>query len=286
VEDLDLLIEELGAALAAPDLPRHRRNEPGLDKKWKAGDIAAQIPKEKLEAAAKEVGVSVGLLRSYADVARAFPESERTVRAAWTVYREVRVLQPEQRKIVLRDGLTLRKARIAVGKGPMDRPKKERESDEERAWFVIDELQEPKVRAIVEQEVQATGVDRKARKAAKTTLDEIAAQRKFIEGELRKAAKEGTPDRKYWEASRELVVAEHYIYSLARLHSQYVEAMDETQWSDIVEKLRHVAVSAEHVARRVEGLVTGDFIEGDEVSDALELTPGRADIADAEIIGE
>jgi hypothetical protein len=290
-EDLDQLVEALGAVLAAPDLPRLTRNEPGLDKKWAAGDLAARIPKSQLDEVARRIGLGVGQLRSYAEVARAYPPKERTVKAAWTIYREVRILSPEKRKEVLQDGLTLRRARIALGKGPMDRPKKERESDEDRAWFILEELQEPRVKAIVEREIASANVDRKARRAAKTTLDEIAAQKRFIENELRKVAKEGTPDRQYWLASKELVGAEQYIYSVARLHQQHGDAMDEERWADIVKKLRHVADSAQDVADRIEGLAAGDFIDAEEVSEYLELPSGNggdfdAEIVDAEIIGD
>jgi hypothetical protein len=58
---------------------------------------------------------------------------------------------------------------------------------------------------------------RKARKAMKTTSDEIAVRRKFIDAELRKQAREGAPERRDREASRELVDAERFLYSVARL---------------------------------------------------------------------
>lgn len=59
-EGLDQLVEELGAALAAPDLPRLQRNQPGLDKKWRAGDIARRIPPSQIETVAAKVGIDVG----------------------------------------------------------------------------------------------------------------------------------------------------------------------------------------------------------------------------------
>jgi hypothetical protein len=284
-EDLDHLVEELGAALAAPDLPRLQRNEPGLDKKWRAGDIARQIPPAQLDLVASKVGISLGLLRSYADVARAYPPEDRTVKAAWTVYREVRIVPPEERRAVLRDGMTLRQARIAVGKGPMDRPKKEQQSDEERAWFVLEELQEPAIKEIVEREIKDSTLARRTRKAAKTALDEIAAAKKFIEAELRKQQKEGTPDRQFLTSSKALIEAEQYIYSVARLHDRHADAMTPERWSEIVVKLRNLSASAEDVARGVEGLGAGNFVEGEEVSEFFELTAGD-DIVDAEIVGE
>jgi hypothetical protein len=286
VSDFDDWVEELGAVLAAPDLPRLQRNEPGLDKKWKAGDIAAGIPKDMLEKVADKVGVSVGLLRSYADVARAFPPQERTVRAAWTIYREVRALPPEQRKIVLRDGLTLRRARMAVGKGAMDRPRKERQSDEQRAWFILDELGVPGIRAIVEREMASSALDRKTRRAAKSSLDDIAARRKLIDGELRKRAREGSPDRQYWTARKELNDAERFIYSVGRLHDQHVDALADDQWREAVELLRNLAASALDVARQIQGVASGDYIDGEEVPEFLALTAGSEEIIDAEIIGD
>jgi hypothetical protein len=286
MEDIDRLVEELGAVLAAPDLPRHRRNEPGLDKKWKAGDLAAQIPKAQLEQVADKVGISLNQLRSYAEVARAYPPEERTVKAAWTIYREVRILPSEQRREVLKDGLTLRRARIAIGKGPMDQPRRERQSDEARAWAVIDELQEPHIRALVMQEMESSTADRKARKAARTTLDEIAARRKLIDAELRKQAQEPTPDRKYWQASKELTEAARFVYAVARLHERHRDSMTEERWADIVVTLRNLVDSAGDVADRIEGIGNGEFIEAEAVNDLLQLPAGTADIEEAEVIGD
>jgi hypothetical protein len=285
-EGLDSLVEELGAALAAPDLPRLERNQPGLDKKWKAGDIALRVPPSQMELVAAKVGVSLGQLRSYADVARAYPPSERTVKAAWTIYREVRSASPDDRMRILCDGLTLRQARIAVGKGPMDRPKKERETDEERAWFVLEELQQPGIKAIVEREVRDATVARRTRKAAKTALDEIVAAKKFIDAELRKQQKQGTPEHQYLTHSKALIEAEQHIYSVARLHDRHAGAMTEGRWTDIVMKLRNVSASAEDVAREVEGSAPVDFIEGEEVLAVLELPPGDRGIIDAQVVGD
>jgi hypothetical protein len=277
-EDLDQLVEELGAVLAAPDLPRLQRTNPGADKKWKAGDIAARMSRAMLDAVAERlsgrVEVTGAQLRSYADVAAAYPPEERTVQAAWTVYRELRDVPRDRRREILHDGLKLRPAREAIGKGPMDRVKKERESDEVRAWFVIDELQEPGVRAIVEKEMRDNAADRKARRAVKTALDEIAAEKKRIETQLKKLAKEGTPERQFWETSKNLTEAERFIYSVARLHDRHGDAMEPERWADIAEKLRHVATSAEDVAARVEGPSYDDVIEAEVLPDFLELSAG------------
>lgn len=284
MSDIDRWVEELGAALAAPDLPRLQRNEPGLDKKWRAGDIAAQIPKDRLEEVANRVAFPLGQLRSYADVARAYPPEERTVRAAWTIYREVRIVPPERRREILHDGLTLRQARIAVGKGRMDRPKREKDDPEERAWDIIDDLQNPEVRAIVEREMTASKVDRKARKTAKSTLDEIRDRGKFIEAEMRKHATGPTPSKQYWEASKELNQAARYAYTVARLHALHREVMSEEQWTDIVAVLRSLSDSMEDVADTIEGLAADDFVEGEDVAEFLELEAG--DIVDAEVVGD
>jgi hypothetical protein len=93
----------------------------------------------------------------------------------------------------------------------------------------------------------------------KTTSDEIAARRKFIDAELRKQAREGAPERRYWEASRELVDAERFIYSVARLHEQHADAMSSGAGRARSEAW-HLADSAHEVVRRIEGLTEGDYI--------------------------
>jgi uncharacterized protein Yka (UPF0111/DUF47 family) len=168
----------------------------------------------------------------------------------------------------------------------MDQPKRERQSIEERAWAVVEELAEPRVRELVMREMESSSADRKARKAAKSTLDEIAARRKFIEAELRKQAQEPTPDRKYWQASKELTEAARFVYTLASLHDQHRDTMTDERWTDIVETLRNLVDSAADVADRIEGLASGDFIDADVVSDLLELDAGMLIIEDAEVIGD
>jgi len=286
VDEVERWVTELGAVLAAPDLPRLRRNEPGLDKKWRAGDIARTIPKRYVDEVAKRVGIASSLLNSYAEVARAYPPEERTVRTAWTIYRELRLLPPAERRIHLKDGVTLRQARLAIGKGPMDQPKRERQSDDERAWAIIEELQVPRIRQLVEDYMRMSSTDRKARKAAKTTLDEIAARKKFIEAELRKQAREPTPDSQYWMASKELTDASRFVYSVARLHDRHADAFTEERWTDLTQTLRNLADSAQDVADRIEGLVGSEFMDVEEVSELLELGSGSADFQDLEIIGD
>jgi hypothetical protein len=284
--DVTQWVEELGAVLAAPDLPRLQRNEPGLDKKWKAGDIAATIPPHRLEAVAEKVGITTGLLKSYRDVAMAFPPEERSVKAAWTVYREVRHVERPARDEILRDGLTLRAARLAVGKGPMDQPKRERQSIEERAWAVVAELQEPRVRELVMREMEGSAADRKARKAAKTTMDEISARKKFIETELRKERNKPTPYFQFLKASKQLAEAQTFVYSVGQLHEQHEDVMEEERWQEIAQTLRDLATAAADVADRVAGIDYGDYIDGEEVYDGFELGPGSSDIVDAEIVDE
>ena len=80
-------------------------------------------------------------------------------------------------------------------------------------------------------------------------------------------------------------MGEHYIYSVARLHDQHANAMTPDRWQDIVVKLRNGGASAEDVARRVEGLGAGEFVDGEEEPEFLELSAGD-DIVDAEIVGE
>lgn len=282
----ETLVEELGAALAAPDLPRLRRNEPGADKKWLAGDIGKQLPSSRLEEAAQHVGISLGLLRSYVDVARAYPPESRTIKAAWTIYREVRILPPEQRQMVLRDGLTLRAARIAIGKGPMDRPKRENEPIDKRVQAVIEELADPEVQALVMEEMASSGARRKARKAARSTVDEIAAERKFIEAELRKQKQKPTPDHQFLLAKKELTEAARLVYSVAQLYDRHRDYMAQERWEDIVKTLRDVTSASQDVADQIEGIQAGDFIDGDAVDEFLALGAGVLEIEDAEIIGE
>src|SRR4051812_26110885 len=100
MSDLDRCVEELGAVLTAPDLPRSRRTEPGADKKWQAGDILMRLTKAEIDAVAEKLEVSATILRSYAEVSRAFPPDARTTRMAWTTYRELRHLPVDQRPLI------------------------------------------------------------------------------------------------------------------------------------------------------------------------------------------
>jgi hypothetical protein len=281
------VIERLGAVLSAPNPPRYA--PPSADKKWAAGDIAATIPVPDLPRVAERlqergVTITAGVLKSYAQVARAYPSHQRNVRAAWAVYREARDVPPEQRSSVLWDGQTLRGVRLALGKGPMDQPRRERQPVEDRAFAVTQELQDPQVRELVMREMNSSAADRKARRAAKTTLDEIAARQKLIDAELRKRKQEGTPESQFWRASKELNNAAKFIYSVARLYSRHPDAMEEYRWKELVEILRSVTNAAADAADRLEGSSDDEFIEGEALDNMFELDAGE--IVDAEIVDD
>lgn len=289
--ELDDLVEQLGAVLSAPDVPLRKRTDWARDKKWQAGDIAKAIPASKFDDVVRRLeergtDITAGLLRSYAEVAKAYPPADRTVKAAWTVYREARILPPDQRPTVLRDGQTLRGVRMELGKGPMDQRKFKRQPIERRAWNIVEELQDEQVRELVMREINSSSADRKARRAARSTLDELAAQKKLIDAELRKRAREPSAERQYWQASKELLEAARFVYSIARLHSLHPDALDESRWKDITETLRDLGDSSHDVADKIQGLGGDDVIEGEDLDDLLELAAGDDEIEDAEIIGD
>lgn len=291
MDNFDQLVGELGAALDAPDLPRLLRSEPGADRKWRAGDIAARFPSNRLQEVATRLDVPLSQLRSYAEVARSYPVRDRTVRAAWTVYRELKDTPEGERQRILRDGLTLRDARVAIGKGPMDQPKFSRLSVSTQAERIIQGLANPDVFSIVRDFIQTA--DRETKRNARSVLEPIERMKKAFDAEARKQQREPTIHRQYIESSKRIVDAARFAYSIARLHARNPEAMSDEQWKQLAEHLRDFGESAQDVADRLEGKVSEEGIEYVDTDEVLELTSTSSDltvlddeVVEAEIIDD
>jgi hypothetical protein len=87
------------------------------DLKWRWGDLAVEVPVEALRKFAIELEVDYDALRSYRNVAAAWPPDRRVANTSWTVHRELLTADNQH---AIRPNMTLREARAAIGRTPID----------------------------------------------------------------------------------------------------------------------------------------------------------------------
>lgn len=185
---------ELGRALLSA--PRLSRTEAAIagpaDTKFKLGDLLQSIPTTERERFAREIGLAVSEARSYAAVAEAWPTDTRCA-ASWTAHRELK--DHPRRFELITPAMSMRKAREAAGKKPIDQKPIEDLSLDERAEMIVNLLKNKKLNEAAAKLVKEQGEARRVQRLVNAAEDSRSAEYKDALAALNRARRMKHPDQ-------------------------------------------------------------------------------------------
>lgn len=237
-------VESGRAIMAAPRLSRSQRVSLGPeDEKFALGDLMHDVEDGQLEglAAAIDSNLTASTLKSYREVARAWPTAHR-VAASWTVHRTLKNL--ENRFEVIRPGMTLREAVVATGKNPADTEHPSRWSIERRVPFIITQLLDTAISKAVRKELDGRKGARAAKTAAKMIDEERSAEYRDALRELRDKRDAKHPDRAAYEAIFKLREEREYVRAVGKASSDEMSFLPPHLRPDIIAAIRDLVVTA------------------------------------------
>jgi hypothetical protein len=222
------------------------------DEKFPLGDLLLAVDDlddEHLKVIAKEIGYGLtgGTLKSYREVARAWPPETR-VDASWTTHRTLAKL--DNRLELIKPGMTLRQAQQAAGKRTSDVKHPSRWPFDERVEFIITQLQDNATNEAVRERVDGRKKARAARAAARAVQEERSAEYRDALRELREANNAKHPERAVLDAIFKLRDAREYVRAVGKASTDEQSFVPEHRKPDVVVAVRDLAVGA------VETLVT------------------------------
>ncbi|MDQ1629565.1 MAG: hypothetical protein QOI54_3309 [Actinomycetota bacterium] len=219
------------------------------DEKFALGDLLAglegadELDDDQLNELAREIGPGLtgGNLKSYREVARAWPAEQR-VEASWTTHRTL--MKAPNRFELITPGMTLRGAQRAYGKTPADTEHPSRWPLERRVDYLITQLQDPPTAKAVREQVEGRKFARAARAASRAVEEERSAEYREALRELREARDAKHPERAVYDAIFKLRDAREYVRAVGRASADVHSFMPDHRKPDVVAAVRDLALGA------------------------------------------
>jgi hypothetical protein len=201
------------------------------------------VEDDQLQALADAIGsnLTAGNLKSYREVARAWPSAQR-VAASWTAHRTLKNMT--ERFEIIRPGMTLREAIAATGKDPADTEHPSRWSTERRVPFIIAQLLDPTISKAVRQELDERKGARAAKTAAKMVDEERSAEYRNALRELREKRDAKHPNRAAYEAIFKLREEREYVRAVGKASSDQVSFLPAPMRPDVIAAIRDLVITS------------------------------------------
>ena len=231
-------VESGRAIMGGPRLGRAQRASLGPeDEKFALGDLISDVADDQLDQLAHQIGhnLTAGNLRSYREVARAWPPDKR-VAASWTAHRTL--MNSPDRFDIIQPGMTLRQAQKATGKNPADTEHPSRWSIDRLVPFIITQLQDTTISKAVRAELEDRKGARAARAAAKMVDEERSAEYREALRELREARDAKSPERAVYEVIFKLRDAREYIRAVGKASDDEMSFVPEHRRPDVATAVR------------------------------------------------
>lgn len=257
------------AIMAAPRLGRSERVSLGpQDEKFALGDLLSDVEDDKLEPLAKAIGhnLSAANLKSYRDVARAWPPDQR-VAASWTAHRTLKNLA--NRFEVIRPGMKLRDAVVATGKNPADTEHPSRWSTERKVPFIIAQLLDTAISKAVRKELEGRKGARAAKAAARMVDEERSAEYRQALREMREKRDAKHPDRAAYEVIFRLREEREYVRAVGKASSDEVSFLSSHMRPDVIAAVRDLVTTA------VDTIALSSLKEEPSAAEALDVIRAR-----------
>lgn len=214
------------------------------DEKFLLGDLllaAGGLNDEELEKLASALGhgLKVSSLKSYRDVAAAWPE-ERRVAASWTAHRTL--ARHEKRFELIQPGMTLRGAQQAAGGRTSDVKHPSRWPFQERVDFVITQLQDADTNKAVREHAETRKHARSVRAAARAIEEEKSAEYREALRALRERNNAKHPERAVFEAILKLREHREFVRAVAKAATDEHSFVPEHRKPDVALALRDLAI--------------------------------------------
>lgn len=243
MNDSTSLAESGRVIMGASRLGRAKKDDPASDEKFLLGDLLRGVEDTALPQLAEDIGygLTAGNLKSYRDVAEAWP-AERRVAASWTAHR---TLKGEANRFdIIHAGMTLRQAQKAIGKNPADSEHPSRWNRDRRVEYVITQLQDDDVNRGVRGVVDERKKARQVRTAAKLVDEDRSAEFREAQRQLREARDAKHPERAAYDAIFKLRDYREYVRAVGRAAAEEESFLPAHRRPDIVVALRDLVVTA------------------------------------------
>lgn len=247
MEDWGTIVEAGRSIIASSRLGNADDDRLGVaDEKFALGDLvvsAGPMDDTELGLLAKEIGhgLKTGQLKSYREVAEAWP-ADRRVAASWTTHRTL-AKQPNRFDLI-KPGMTLRAAQVAAGRRASDDAHPDRWSLSRRATFVIAQLQDPELNKTVRAEVEGQRHARAVRKAALVVEEEVSAAYREARRELRDKYNAQGPEAAILKAIFQLREGAEFVRAVGRAAVEENSWLPEHRKPDVVAAVRDLAIIA------------------------------------------
>jgi hypothetical protein len=227
--------------MAAPRLGRAQRASLGPeDEKFALGDLVSDVADDQLDRLAHEIGHNLtgASLRSYREVARAWPQDKR-VAASWTAHRTL--MNHPDRFDIIQPKMTLRQAQKATGKNPADTEHPSRWGLDRLVPFIITQLLDTAISKAVREELDTRKGARAARTAVKMVDEERSAEYREALRELREARDAKSPERAIYEIIFKLRDYREYVRAIGKASDDEMSFVSDDRRPDIAAELRDLA---------------------------------------------
>jgi hypothetical protein len=241
--DFNTLVESGQRILAASRLAG--TPQASSAEKFDLGDLLVEedVADAQLGELAEAIGfaVTANSLKSYRDVARAWPV-DRRVEASWTTHRTL--AKSADRFDLIKPNMTLREAQTALGGRPADAKHPSRWPFEDRVDYLITQLQDETINKAVREQAEERKRTRAVKAAARAVDEERSAEYREALRELRERNNAKDPERAVYDAIFKLRDAREYVRAVGKASTDEQSFVSEHRKPDVVDAMRDLAVSA------------------------------------------